>query len=129
MKKLFAALLILLSLPSWADEGVFINPMPKEDLQAIKQALVGRKWEILKQGESDISAKISAKGRNVSARLTIFYKDGGYYYKGEATRSKWVTSAGGTAPKRKQVSTEIPKQWIFNLIYDTKRYRRLNSKP
>lgn len=116
----FASLsaLLLLSLPCPADEGVLLRDKPQLCIQAVQDAFLSRRWKIISQSDTAITANIHSRGRGVDATLSVSYRDNNFYYNGTATRevysSDWVDIDDGPD---KQPS-KIPENWIINLQRD-----------
>lgn len=63
-------------------------------------------------------ASIYGKGRRVAAEIRIFYKEGDFYYTGEATK-KVSNVTGPNQFTEREVNTNIPETWVKNLKRDT----------
>lgn len=118
MKYVYSLLLILLSTPLLAQEGVFVSPMNASDINLIETALVGRGWKILEQDEQQVRAEVSNVGRGVEAEITIFHTDTGFNYKANAISKKKSPGFGGNTSVTKRYPTEIPDKWLRLLQQD-----------
>lgn len=120
--KYFCGLLILLVPTSlWAEEGIFITPMHRSEINLIDAALRGRGWDILESNTDQVHAEASNVGRGVEAEITIFYRDGGFMYKGSAVKKTMKPGFSGNTPTVKRRPTEIPDKWLRLLRKDVGR--------
>lgn len=126
MRLLVALVIFTLSITLHAEEeGVLINPMYKGEIALLEKALVGRGWKIRERTDSQIRAEVENVGRGVAAELLFFYQDGGFNYKGSATKKIKRRGFGGNSPVTKYEPTDVPTKWFNALRGDVDKLRSL----
>jgi len=116
MKILLTMILILLtSSLLHAEEGLFLDSMMVGEIPAIERALIGRKWKVVQKSETRISAEM---GRKTRTEITIFYKDGGFYY--SVTKARRVpirTICGGRCKPAFDIGTNLQRRGVSSTAY------------
>ena len=122
MKKFFQMLfLVLVALPSYADEQIFLPDVTRDSLSAAEQALTQRKWTIVKKDESSVSAHIARFGKDTRADIVIYYRDNTLYFDGKAITQVQKKVRNSSQRVVKDVEISIPERWVRKLQRDTTR--------